>query len=98
MCVCVCAVVTEARYTLTAAGDTIMAIDEEPCHSLPTQEVAARLRGPVASRVVVTMSLSLHCLSVPRLHYRPLIPACTQQPSRRSLSGVDPETFNLTFT
>jgi hypothetical protein len=64
---------------LTAAGDAIMAIDEEPCHSLPTLEVAARLRGRVGSRVIVTMSLSLNYLSV--LHSRPLVPACTQQPS-----------------
>jgi|LauGreDrversion4_2_1035121.scaffolds.fasta_scaffold1262170_1 hypothetical protein len=58
-----------------------MAIDEEPCHSLPTLEVAARLRGRVGSRVIVTMSLSLKCLSV--LHSGPLVPACTQQPNRR---------------
>ena len=49
-----------ARFIRTlerAAGDAIMAIDDEPCHSMSTQEVAARLRGPVASRVNVTMYL-----------------------------------------
>ena len=34
-----------------------MAVDDEPCHSMSTQEVAARLRGPVASRANVTMYL-----------------------------------------
>jgi hypothetical protein len=37
-----------------------MAIDEEPCHSASTEEVARRLRGPVASCVALTMCVSLY--------------------------------------
>ena len=42
-----------------------MAVDDEPCHSMSTQEVAARLRGPVASRVNVTMYLIAIASSFP---------------------------------
>ena len=37
-----------------------MAIDEEPCNSSSTEEVARRLRGPVSSCVVLTMCVSFY--------------------------------------
>ena len=49
-----------AQNAAVQAGDAIMAIDDTPCHSISTQEVARRLRGPLASRVKLTLFRRIH--------------------------------------